>query len=207
VLGLGLLAVLVALFLLALQLRSDRDSTFTFSPKGLRIERTEALYPSDDPWREYLAPESACPGGEDRTAPAERQRLTMICLLNWARSRRGLPPLAENRQLDLAAALKAQDIDQCADFSHEACGKKADADARAAGYTGSVWGENIYAGPLELARPRVAVDRWLNSPHHRENLFREGWTEQGVAVRQVLSFKGQPDVAIWVSEFGERREG
>jgi uncharacterized protein YkwD len=128
----------------------------------------------------------------------------MICLLNWARSREGLPPLPENPLLSVGAALKARDIDSCEEFAHEACGKAADADARTAGYDGSGWGENIYAGPLEFGRPRVAVDRWLNSPHHRENLFREGWSEQGVAVRHVASFKGQPEVAIWVSAFGER---
>jgi uncharacterized protein YkwD len=201
--GLALLALLAVLFVLALQLRQDGGSTASLSPDGLRIDRTEALYPKNDAWTEYLAPASECPGGEDRTATPTQQAGTMLCLLNWARARHGVSPLPASSTLSLAAALKAQDIHLCSDFAHEACGKEADEDARAAGFAGTLWGENIFAGPLELGRPRVAVDRWLNSKHHRENIFRDGWTEQGVAVRQVPSFKGEPKVAIWVSEFGE----
>ncbi len=201
--GIALLAVLAVVFVLALQLRQNGGSTVSLSPEGLRLERTEALYPKGDPWAGYLAPERECPGGDDLGAPVTAQAGTMVCLVNWARIRRGLAPLPESSELALAAALKAQDIHLCSDFAHDACGKEADEDARAAGFAGSRWGENIFAGPLELGRPRVAVDRWLNSDHHRENIFREGWTEQGVAVRRVPTFKGQPDVAIWVSEFGE----
>jgi uncharacterized protein YkwD len=200
--GLALLVLLAALFVLALQLRQNGGTTVSLSPDGLRIERTEALYPKNDRWADYLAPESECPGGEDRSAPAAQQAGTVVCLVNWARARRGLTPLPENATLSFAAALKAQDIQLCSDFAHDACGKEPQENAHAAGYSAPVWGENIFAGPLELGRPRVAVDRWLNSDHHRENIFREGWTEQGVAVRRVATFKGQPDVAIWVSEFG-----
>jgi uncharacterized protein YkwD len=57
-------------------------------------------------------------------------------------------------------------------------------------------------GPFMPAR--VAADGLLNSPHHRENLFRPGWTEQRIAVVVAKRFKGESDVAIWVSEFGER---
>jgi uncharacterized protein YkwD len=201
--GLALLALLAALFVLAVQLRENGGSTLSLSSDGLRLERTEALYPPGDPWAEYLAPESECPGGDDRSAPPELQARTVVCLVNWARMRRGLAPLAESPVLSLAAGLKARDIHLCGDFAHDACGKEPDEDARAAGFSGARWGENIFAGPLELGRPRVAVDRWLNSEHHRDNVFRDGWTEQGVAVRLVPSFEGQPDVAIWVSEFGE----
>ncbi len=36
------------------------------------------------------------------------------------------------------------------------------------------------------------------------HLFRPGWTEQGIAVVVAKRFKGESNVAIWVSEFGER---
>jgi len=51
----------------------------------------------------------------------------------------------------------------------------------------------------------VAANGWLNSPHHRENLFRPQWTEQGIAVVSLRTSKGAKYVAIWVSEFCERR--
>ena len=44
---------------------------------------TQRLYPRNDRWVKYLAPESACPGGEDRSAARADQQHTMRCLVNW----------------------------------------------------------------------------------------------------------------------------
>jgi uncharacterized protein YkwD len=185
--------------------RLDDDpgpQSIVVSPLGPKVGQSERLYPENDPWKAYLAPESICPGGEDRSAPTAEQLKTMACLLNWARERRGLPALPVNETLSAAARAKAEDIYRCSDFAHEACGKEAHSVAQEAGYAGSSWGENLYAGSGELARPRVAVDGWLNSAGHRENLFREEWTEQGIALLQAPSFNGVPEVALWVSHFG-----
>jgi uncharacterized protein YkwD len=186
-------ALLVALLLIGLRFARDADS----------VEQ-QRLYPRNDPWAAYLAPEAACPGGEDRSAAIAVQEHTMLCLLNWARGRRGLSPIPESSTLSLAARLKAEDIQRCGDFAHDACGKKPDDVAHEAGYAGSPFGENIYLGPLDFGRPRVAVDQWLNSDGHRENLFRPQWGEQGIALLPLRSFDGQRDVAIWVSRFGGR---
>jgi uncharacterized protein YkwD len=186
--------------------RLDDDpgpESIVVSPLGPKVGQSERLYPENDPWKAYLAPESICPGGEDRSAPTAEQLKTMACLLNWARERRGLPALPVNETLSAAARAKAEDIYRCSDFAHEACGKEAHSVAQEAGYAGSSWGENLYAGSGELARPRVAVDGWLNSAGHRENLFREEWTEQGIALLQAPSFNGVPEVALWVSHFGQ----
>ena len=186
-------------------LRMDDDNgpqSIVVSPLGLKAGQSERLYPENDPWKAYLAPESICPGGEDRSAPMADQLRTMVCLLNWARERRGLPALPVNATLSAAARAKAEDIYRCSDFAHEACGREAHSVADEAGYGGSSWGENLYAGSGELGRPRVAVDGWLNSTGHRENLFRQKWTEQGVALLPVPSFNGVPEVALWVSHFG-----
>ena len=75
---------------------------------------------------------------------------------------------------------------------------------RSIGYSG-VFGENLYLATGRWRAPRVAVDAWLNSPHHRENLFGRAWREQGLAVLTGESFGGFRDVAIWVSVFGDRR--
>ena len=50
----------------------------------------------------------------------------------------------------------------------------------------------------------AAVDGWLNSTDHRLNLFRSEWRLQGIALRHTDRLRDQHDVAIWVSEFGER---
>jgi uncharacterized protein YkwD len=201
--GVILLAGLIAAVVAVWRLGSDDDQrTIVVSPLGLGSREAEPLYPKNDPWAAYLAPESVCPGGEDRSAPIEEQKRTMVCLLNWARQRRGLSALPVSDALSEAARRKAEDIRRCSDFAHEACGKDARAVAEEAGYAGSVWGENLYAGPGEFGRPRVAVDGWLNSDGHRENLFRDLWEEQGVALLPVGSFKGASATVIWVSHFG-----
>jgi len=161
-------------------------------------------YAANDPWREWLAPETICPGGDDALAPPAAQIQAAVCLLNYARAHQGLPPLPENGILDSAAGLKAKDIVACNDFSHTACGKAADADARGIGLTDSAFGENIFWGPEVFQPPRVAVDQWLNSPHHRENLFNAGWTQQGVAVLLAPGFRGVARGEVWVNEFSAR---
>jgi uncharacterized protein YkwD len=98
---------------------------------------------------------------------------------------------------------KAQDIYRCGDFAHAACGKEPSDVAEEAGYSGRGWGENLYVGTRQLGAPRVATDRWLNSPGHRRALFRAQWDEQGIAVLRVPEFSGYEDVTIWVSHFGQ----
>jgi hypothetical protein len=162
-----------------------------------------APLPRNDRWASFLAPETVCPGREDSSAPAPVQEQTALCLLNFARQREGLPALPQAPQISSWSALKASDIARCSDFSHEPCGEAADVHARADGYPGA-WGENIFMGPQIYKTPLSAVDGWLNSPHHRENLFRPEWRAQGIALLHLDSFHGQDDVAIWVSEFTDR---
>jgi uncharacterized protein YkwD len=181
-------------------------SRVTFRPlgfgPGVTLGSTPKPYPTDDAWRAWLAPESACPGGDDAAAEAAVQATAALCLLNYARGREGLPPLQTSPLLTEAAAQKAADIARCDQFAHEACGKSPDANARALGLTDGRFGENIFWGSPDAYRsPRVAVDRWLNSPYHRENLFREEWVRQGVAVLVVSRFHGANAAAIWVNEF------
>jgi len=131
----------------------------------------------------------------------------MVCLLDYARARRGLKPLGIVYPLNRSSTLKALAIVRCADFSHTPCGKPFAATFDAVGYAGPVstsYGENIAWGAGAAGSPRVVVSGWLNSPHHRENLFSPGWAEQGIAVLPVPTFLGSRDVEIWVSQFGVR---
>jgi uncharacterized protein YkwD len=167
---------------------------------GFTVGVPQSPYAKNDPWAAWLAPESVCPGGEDASRSAAVQEAVATCLLNYARGKEGLPPLPRSGPLDVGSSQKAWDIHACNDFDHYACGKPPDADARSVGLTDRAFGENIYWGPQMYAPPRVAVDGWLNSEHHRENLFDPRWTAQGVAVLVVDSFRGSRG-AIWVNEF------
>jgi uncharacterized protein YkwD len=175
-------------------------------PKLGLHHRVPPLRSPDDPWRAYLAPDAACPGEDDAAAAVDAQTRTMVCLLNYARERRGLPALPVSPALDRSALLKAQDIVRCRDFSHTACGKSDIAPFAAVGYIGVAWkvGENLAWGGGALAAPVRALDGWLNSPPHREALFEDDWTEQGVAVLPISNFRGEPTGEIWVSHFGRR---
>ena len=168
---------------------------------GITIGARQSAYAANDPWSAWLAPESVCPGGDDATQSQRVQEVVAICLLNYARGRQNLPPLIESRLLADAASRKAADIVACHDFSHFACGKQPDANARFLGLTDRAFGENIFWGPEMFQPPRVAVDQWLNSEHHRENLFDPKWRFHGVAVLSAPGFRNASASEVWVEEF------
>ena len=163
--------------------------------------RRASLYQPHDPWRAYLADERTCPGAERTDLPLAQQADTMVCLVNFVRERRGLPALTIVSLLNDSSVKKAEKIERCGVFEHAACGEAPEADARAAGYTGD-FGENLYYGGGPLGAPRLAVDGWLNSRGHRENLFRPEWRTQGIAVQKIAQFGTDRNVTLWVNEFG-----
>jgi uncharacterized protein YkwD len=163
----------------------------------------EPLYAPDDPWKDWLAPESACPHAEDATRPAAQQVHATLCLLNYARRRQALGPLKLSALLSRTSDAKAADMVRCDKFAHEPCGMPANQAALEAGYRGS-FGENIYIAEGRFITPRVAVDRWLNSPHHRENLFRPEWRTVGIGRLAGARVERFEDGVIWVNEFGDR---
>ena len=162
----------------------------------------EPVYSRHDPWKDWLAPESACPHAEDAARKAAQQAHAMLCLLNYARRHQGLGPLKLSALLSSTSGSKAHDIVRRNKFAHEPCGRPANEAALEAGYNGS-FGENIYVAEGKLITPRVAVDRWLNSPGHRENLFRPEWRTVGIARLGGADVGRFDDGVIWVNEFGD----
>jgi uncharacterized protein YkwD len=161
------------------------------------------LYASDDPWRGYLADEQTCPGGEDPSRAVADQADTMICLVNYARAHAGLGALVVSPTLSESARLKGEEILRCGTFAHSPCGDDPSADVRRLGYQGS-FGENLYVADGRSGAPRVALDQWLNSPGHRENLLRPDWRVQSIYVVKVARFGNYRGATLWVSHFGDR---
>jgi len=159
-------------------------------------------------WVSYVAPVSACPGGDETTAPPAAQQRTMLCLVNYARAKRGLQPVATAVPLSTAAALKARQIAQCDRFDHDPCGTGSGAVFDLAKYKvgTSSWGtgENLAMASVQIASPRHILNGWLESEGHRETLFRPDWREQGVALLPGVTLEGHPDINVWVSDFGFR---
>lgn len=163
---------------------------------------TTALYAKNDPWKPYLASEQVCPGGERTDLSAKSQAATVACLLNFARKRHGLRGLAVASILNGASIRKGLAIVRCGRFAHNPCGGDWTASVRSTGYAGT-FGENLYLASGPFAAPRPAVDAWLNSAPHRENLFRANWREQGLAVVVLPRFANQSHVVVWVNVLGE----
>lgn len=171
-----------------------------------RVSRasTTSLYAKNDPWKSYLADERVCPGGERTDLPLAEQAGTVVCLVNYARIRRGLRGLSTAAVLNSASAVKARAILRCGNFAHNPCGGDWTTSVRAMGYSG-VFGENLYLASGPFGAPRLAVDAWLNSAPHRENLFRTEWRVQGLAVVVLDRFGARRHAALWVSVFGDSR--
>jgi uncharacterized protein YkwD len=179
------------------------DRSLQFFP-GLELRLSKApLYPAHDPWTVYLADEQTCPGGEDANAALQEQVRTMVCLIDYVRQERGLAPLTISPLLSASSRLKGDEIARCKVFAHAPCGGDPHEVAVQAGYVGG-WGENLEIADGRFGAPRVALDGWLNSPGHRENLFRPEWRVHSLYVVRLTDFPGYHDPTLWVSEFGDR---
>jgi uncharacterized protein YkwD len=72
---------------------------------------------------------------------------------------------------------------------------------QSAGYSATLWGENIAAGQAD---PQAVMTAWMNSPDHRENILRPGFAEIGIGIyKDPNSQYG----IYWTQEFGTRGEG
>ena len=181
--------------------RSGSSGHRTPAPSGALTLSTSSLHARNDPWKGYLAGEAVCPGGGRTDLPYAVQERTLACLVNWARKRRGLQPLARTLRLNSSSFKKAADIGRCENFDHSPCGADWATYLRAEGYSGSV-GENLYLASGPWRAPRPAVDGWLNSPSHRANLFDPQWRTQGLAAAALPVFQGRRGITVWVNEFG-----
>ncbi len=120
----------------------------------------------------------------------------VLSLINIERARVGVSPLTLNEDLtaaaeDFACTLAAEDF-----FAHihPVTGEGPGDRASAAGYAFFAVGENLAAGQTTAAD---AVEGWMDSPEHRDNLLSPEWTETGIGVRGGGTYG-----IYWVQEFG-----
>ncbi|HYP55244.1 MAG TPA: CAP domain-containing protein [Solirubrobacterales bacterium] len=147
---------------------------------------------------------ATCPGENDDAAPAWAQERAMRCLVDAARRRAGLPPLAASRKLARSAGLKSRDILRCDDFDHEACGREFTYWIERVGYRGEACGagENIALGTGAFAQPRSVFRAWLHSPGHRRNILGD-YDDLGVGLR-IGTLGARGGVHVWTQHFGSR---
>ena len=124
----------------------------------------------------------------------------MLCLVNHARTSRGLPALKALTSLVKATDHKARDILRCDEFSHEACGREFTYWMTHFGYQGCSAGENIAWGSGGLGTPVSIFRAWMRSPGHRENILGP-YEDTGIGL-QTGKLEGFPGAHVWVQEFG-----
>jgi uncharacterized protein YkwD len=124
-----------------------------------------------------------------------RTQAEVVELTNRERVRAGLPPLAVDPLLATAAQAYSADMAARAFYSHTSPeGTQPWDRAAAAGAVRRSVGENIACGQRSAAE---VVDGWMNSPGHRANILRPGFTHIGVGFAG-----GGPAGTYWTQLFG-----
>ncbi|MET9678583.1 CAP domain-containing protein [Streptomyces sp. NPDC006482] len=121
----------------------------------------------------------------------------VVALANAERRKAGCGPLRSEGHLRTAAQGHADDMAERDYYEHDSPeGRDAGDRITGAGYTWSTWGENIHRGPKTPAR---AMEDWMDSPGHRENILNCSFKDIGVGV--TLTANGP----WWVQNFGAKR--
>ena len=132
--------------------------------------------------------------------PASSEAASVIQLTNAERAAAGVPALAANSRLVLAAQLHADQMAQLQRMEHTLAEGPYPSPAdrlSAAGYAWRTYGENIafnYRSPEEVMRG------WMGSSGHRANILNGSFTEMGVAVAR--DGQGRP---YWAQVFAAPR--
>jgi uncharacterized protein YkwD len=123
----------------------------------------------------------------------------VVCLIDLARSRFGLPSVQEQGELDDAAQAHADQMVSDGTFSHTGAGGSTPGlRLNAAGFRWAAWGEAISTG---YATPMRAVKAWLASTDHCQILLSPSYIEVGVGVLRspVAGLTRRP--GTWTADF------
>jgi uncharacterized protein YkwD len=134
----------------------------------------------------------------ENTLSADLTRASIIEMTNSGRESLGLNVLKENKQLDYAALMKAQDMMDKDYFSHYSPeGTTPWHWFKEADYTYKFAGENLAVGFMDS---RDVYDAWLDSPSHKKNLVNSKYSDIGMAILRG-NFQGN-ETTIVVQLFG-----
>lgn len=124
----------------------------------------------------------------------------IIELTNRVRAEEGLNTLKINDILNQAAALKANDMIRNGYFAHTSPQKVTPWHwFQSAGYEYTFAGENL---AMNFSEAEEAMDAWMKSPTHRDNIVSKNYEDIGVAVA-VGEINGQKTTIV-VQLFGKR---
>jgi len=160
-----------------------------------------------DPYAALLAPSGTCgPAADQLGLDAATAQVAMQCLTNYARAQQGVTPLQLNSTLNAAGQAKLKNNVSCAEFSHTPCGQPFDTvfASYVQGATSYQIGENIAWGTGSYGTPRQAMNGWLHSAGHRDNILTAAYAELGIGYLPAQNFQGYDGATLWSQEFGLR---
>jgi len=134
-------------------------------------------------------------------APRTSIHAQLFNLLNDYREANGVGRLRYSRTLEQAADQYAVRLYREDFFDHVAPDGTGPADrAVAAGFCDRYVGENLAYGLNQVSTPEDALDGFIHSPPHNENMLRAQWDYVGIGFLQVTGFQGTE--YWWVQLFG-----
>jgi uncharacterized protein YkwD len=132
---------------------------------------------------------AACANAATKTA-------SLLQAVNQTRRAHGLRPLQLDGALVRAAQFHSADMLRDEYFAHgNFHGRMVEFHVR-----GPVAGENLAWGNGPYTRAAAIIRAWLESPEHRRNLLRAGWTRIGIGVSSG-TFLGNADVSVVTADF------
>jgi uncharacterized protein YkwD len=131
-------------------------------------------------------------------AALTRKEARLLTVMNRVRAAHGVGPLHPDATLTRAARSHSRDMLRHGYFAHGAFAAR----MMAFHAHGRVLGENLAWGVGRLGAAAHVVQMWLESPEHRANLLRPGFTRVGLSA-PVGPFAGNGDVTVVTADFGE----
>ena len=161
----------------------------------------------------------AGPASAAGAAPSATERLQaldhdILVRLNAARTAHGLRPLVLSSDLQRAAVAHSRSMLEAGFFAHDSRDgspfvARVGSFYRSAGYHTWSVGENILYNTAEIDAS-TAMEAWLESPAHRENMLAPAWREVGIGSLHASAaggaFSGEPTWVITM-DFGTRSAG
>jgi uncharacterized protein YkwD len=149
--------------------------------------------------------------GSARLISVPQLESQVLARINEMRRKAGLVPLKPSAALGAAAFSQSTSMAEHGFFAHESYGGSPFWKRVAAKYAirANSWsvGENLVWRSPEL-NARTALDLWLRSPEHRDNLLSPVWREIGLGAVHADSAPGVyegREVTILTADFGVRR--
>ena len=103
---------------------------------------------------------------------------TVVMAINQMRAQAGLSPLAVNPTLNIAAQNHVNDMIGNHNYSHTGSdGSTVRQRVQRAGYTASRW---VSENWVSVSDPSMAIQWWMNSYVHRNNILNANWHELGI---------------------------